>query len=37
MAALKESLAQTKKPSASEKVAQMHSSEGQGKKKRTRA
>src|ERR1700690_1074276 len=36
MAALKESLAQTKKPSASEKVAQMPS-EGQAKKKRSRA
>jgi DNA end-binding protein Ku len=36
MAALKESLAQTKKPAASEKVAQMPA-QGQAKKKRTRA
>jgi non-homologous end joining protein Ku len=36
MAALKESLAQTKKPAASEKVAQMPT-QGQAKKKRSRA
>jgi hypothetical protein len=36
MAALKESLAQTKKPAASERVAEMPSP-GQMKKKRSRA